>query len=119
MKNKAKINYIVDLIIGLAFIAAAVSGLVLFFAGASGGYQGGRNPGYARSILLLSRYAWKDLHTWSSITMTIGVLGHFILHWKWLVCMTRNLFRQVKMSGKKIEASEVAACSETACPVDG
>jgi hypothetical protein len=114
MKTKAKINYVVDLIIGLAFIATAVLGLVLFFAGASGGYQGGRNPGYDKSILFLSRYVWKDLHTWSSITMTVGVLGHFILHWNWMVCMTRNLFRQAKLSGKKIEASPVAAC-----PIDG
>jgi hypothetical protein len=43
-----------NLIIAVGFLLTAVSGLVLFFA-CSGGYQGGRNPRYAREILLWSR----------------------------------------------------------------
>ena len=98
-KNRAKINYVVDIIIGLGFIAAAISGIVLLLAGTSGGYQGGRNPQYAADILGFSRQIWKSLHNWSSIGMIAAVLGHLILHWNWMVCMTRNLFgrhKQVK-----------------------
>jgi hypothetical protein len=93
-KNKTKINYIVDMIIGIGFLLSAVSGIVLLLAG-SGGYQGGRNPRYMSEILFLSRSVWKDIHNWSSIIMAAGVALHFVLHWNWLVCMTRSLFRNV------------------------
>jgi len=94
MKSKARINYYVDIGIGMAFVLAALSGIVLLAAGPSGGYQGGRNPGYGANILLLSRPAWKTLHNWSGVAMTVGVGLHMVLHWNWFVCMTRNLFRR-------------------------
>jgi len=90
--NTAKANYVVDVIIGIGFLLSAVSGIVFLFAG-SGGYQGGRNPHYMTQMLFLSRDAWKDVHTWSSLVMIAGVALHFALHWKWLVCMTRRLFK--------------------------
>jgi cytochrome b subunit of formate dehydrogenase len=94
VKNEARTNYWVDIIIGIAFVITAFSGLVLFFAGPSGGYRGGRNPAYFEPILFLSRHTWKDLHNWSGILMALGVLGHLLLHWNWMVCMTRNLLRK-------------------------
>ncbi len=103
MKNEAKINYWVDIIIGIAFVMAAVSGLVLFFAGHSGGYQGGRNPQYLKPILFFDRSTWKELHNWGGILMVLGVLGHLVLHWNWMVCMTRNLFRKSKLFGKRVK----------------
>jgi hypothetical protein len=92
MKGKAKINYFVDVVIGLGFLLSAVSGIVLLIAGHSGGFQGGRNPAYAQNLRLFSRFVWRDIHNWSSLIMAAGVLGHLVLHWNWLVCMTRNLF---------------------------
>ena len=103
MKNEAKINYWVDIIIGIACVMAAVSGLVLFFAGHSGGYQGGRNPQYLKPILFFDRSTWKELHNWGGILMVLGVLGHFVLHWNWMVCMTRNLFRKSKLFSKRVK----------------
>jgi len=108
--NKARINYFVDLIIALGFLLTAVSGLLLFFAGSSGGYQGGRNPRYLQEVAFLSRSTWKTLHDWGGIAMVVGVLAHLALHWKWMVCMTRNLFRR--------RASRGAARAQ-ACPVEG
>lgn len=104
LKNRARINYWVDLLIGAAFLLAAVSGIVLYLAGPSGGYQGGRNPLYNRTILLLGRAAWKDLHDWSGILMAAGVVGHFLLHWNWLTCMTRNLFRKARPQSCPVDA---------------
>jgi cytochrome b subunit of formate dehydrogenase len=106
--NRAKINYAVDLVIGLSFVLAAVSGLVLMFAGGGGGYQGGRNPRFAGEVLSLSRWVWRDLHDWSGIAMLGGVLLHLVLHWKWLVCMTRNLFRRT-----------TRRATQASCPVEG
>lgn len=93
-KNNARnrINYLVDLVIGVGFAVAIISGLVLLFAG-PGGYRGGRNPHFAREVLLLSRWVWKDLHNWSGLVMLGGVFLHLALHWKWILCMTRNLLR--------------------------
>ena len=104
MKNAAKINYWVDIIIGIAFVMVAVSGLVMFFAGPSGGYQGGRNPRYLRPILFFGRSTWKEVHNWSGILMMVGVLGHFLLHWNWLVRMTGNLFKKSRLSRNMAES---------------
>ncbi|MBN1523786.1 MAG: DUF4405 domain-containing protein [Spirochaetales bacterium] len=105
MKNRAKINYAVDIMIGLGFIAAAISGIVLLLAG-SGGYQGGRNPAVSQSIMFLSRLEWKDIHNWSGIIMVIGTLGHLVLHWNWFVCTTKNLF------SKKSNSKTAAECAQ-------
>ena len=103
MSKKAKLNYAVDVVIGLAFILSAVSGLVLFFA--PSGYQGGRNPYYLQSVLFLSTHTWDILHTWSSIAMISGVGAHLVLHWDWMVCMTKIL-----LTGPRTVRSETQAC---------
>ena len=102
--SKAKINYWIDVIIGIAFLLSVLSGLVLWLAPSSG-YQGGRNPGYGRSVLLLGHHTWSELHTWSSIAMAAGVFGHLVLHWNWMMCMTRKLFRR-----KREKKMTIAAC---------
>ncbi|MBN2443211.1 MAG: DUF4405 domain-containing protein [Spirochaetales bacterium] len=104
MKNKAKINYVVDIIIGAGFILSLVSGLILFFT-PRGGFMGGRNLMVMQDVLFFSKYMWKDIHTWSSMAMALGVLGHLILHWKWFVCMTKSLF--------KIKTKDRIALSDT------
>lgn len=106
--NRTKVNYIIDIVIGLSFLVAAVSGFVLLFAG-SGGYQGGRNSHYLQNILFISRFTWKDIHTWSTIIMTAGVAAHLVTHWKWMVCMTRNIFKGLHASRKEAAA----------CPIEG
>ena len=112
--NKARINYYVDIIIGISFIVVALSGVILLFAG-SGGYQGGRNPRYAHEVLGLSRLLWKDLHDWGGIVMMGGVLLHLILHWKWFVCMTRNVLKKRAVSRAKLAKTPAAG----SCPVEG
>jgi len=91
---KARINFWVDALIGVAFLVAAVSGVVLLVMGTGGGYRGGRGTGAVREVLFLGRYSWIALHDWSGIAMSAGVLGHLVLHAKWIGCMSRNLFRK-------------------------
>lgn len=109
--NKARVNYAVDLVIAVGFLLTAVSGLVLFFAG-SGGYQGGRNPRYLGEVLAVSRATWKTLHDWGGLAMVAGVLLHLVLHWKWMVCMTRNLLRRGSRAASRRPKAH-------ACPVEG
>jgi hypothetical protein len=37
------------------------------------------------------RVFWVDLHKWGGLALGIGVLIHVLLHWKWMVRMTRRL----------------------------
>lgn len=85
---KAKLNYVLDALIALAFLVSAGTGVLFLFIG-SGGYQGGANATYGGTVLGLSRWVWSDLHTWASLVMISGVLLHVVVHWKWIVCVTR------------------------------
>jgi cytochrome b subunit of formate dehydrogenase len=91
--TKSKMYYFIDLVIAVAFVVSALSGLVLFFA--PSGYEGGRNPYYGQTVLLLTTRAWSTLHTWGSMAMIAGVGAHLALHWPWLVAMTRRLARDL------------------------
>ena len=90
--DRTKLNYALDWVIALAFILSTATGLVLWLAG-SGGYQGGRNPAFRTAILGISRGAWSDLHIWVSLVLVVGVVVHFLLHWSWIVCVTKRLLR--------------------------
>lgn len=103
MSSKAKMNYVVDVVIGVAFLFAALSGLVLFFA--PSGYQGGRNPYYGQTVLFLSTHDWDTVHTWSSLAMIAGVGAHLVLHWRWIVCVTRKM-----LTFKRRDMQEPVAC---------
>lgn len=93
--NKAKLNYLWDGLLALMGILSGVSGIVLLLMG-EGGYRGGRNPNFVRSFLGIDRWLWNDLHTWVSIALIVGVVIHIALHWKWIVCMTRAMFRSAQ-----------------------
>jgi hypothetical protein len=88
--TKTKLNYLLDAVIGLAFALSGVTGIAFLLMG-EGGYQGGRNPGFATSLLGLSRGTWSDLHTWASVVMIAGIVLHVVFHWGWIVCVTRNM----------------------------
>jgi len=89
MFSKSKLNFVVDAMILLAFLAAAVSGIVLLTQ-PHGGYQGGRNPNFGQTVLLLSRDGWNDVHVWGSLAMIAGIVVHLALHWRWIVCMAKR-----------------------------
>jgi hypothetical protein len=83
--NKTKLNYWVDLIIGVSFVFSAISGLVFLLPVSPDGVN--------TTILGISYSFWNDLHTWSSLLMITGTFLHLVLHWKWIVCMTRKQFQ--------------------------
>ena len=84
MFSKAKLFLVVDAVILVAFLAATVSGLVLLTM-PRGGYQGGRNPDFGKTVNYLSRDGWNDVHVWGSLAMIGGIVVHLALHWKWIV----------------------------------
>jgi cytochrome b subunit of formate dehydrogenase len=96
--SKTKLNYLLDAVIAFAFLLSALSGIVFLFAG-SGGYQGGRNPDFRTEVLGISREVWSDLHTWVSLVMIAGVGIHLVLHWDWIVCMTKRMVKEPGWAG--------------------
>lgn len=78
--NKTKINYWVDLVIALAFVLSAVSGIVFLF------------PISGSTVVGVSYNIWDQIHIWGSLLMIAGVLAHLVLHWKWLLAMTKKTF---------------------------
>ena len=123
MFSKAKLFFLVDALILVAFLASAISGLVLLTAahggyqGGSnpdfeqGGYQGGRNPDFERgenqgggnadsgqTVLFLSRDNWNHIHVWGTLAMIGGIVVHLFLHWKWIAHMLKRLLVPGKLS---------------------
>lgn len=91
--TKAKTNLVVDMIIMLTFLGEMASGFILWLVLPSGGYRGGLGVDTAR-VFLFERTAWKELHSWLAITMVAGVGLHIVLHWDWIVCMARRMWRE-------------------------
>ncbi len=85
--NKAKINYYVDFLLLLAFIGTAKTGLLIFFFMPSGVRRGGW-----QEFMGIAKSTWTDIHNWLGIAMVVIVIVHYLLHWNWLVCMTKSIF---------------------------
>ena len=85
--NKNKLNYTIDFLLSVSFIVLAVSGLAIFFFLPSGVRQGGFQEFFG-----IEKNVWTDVHNWSGIIFILLILLHFILHWQWVVCMTKNIF---------------------------
>jgi hypothetical protein len=98
MFSKAKLNFVVDAMILIAFLAATVSGIVLLTM-PHGGYQGGRNPYYGQAVLFLTREGWNDVHVWGSLAMIAGIIIHVVLHWRWIVGMVKRFVGFGEQSG--------------------
>jgi hypothetical protein len=98
MFSKAKLFFVVDAIILVAFLASAISGLVLLTM-PHGGYQGGRNLDYGRTVFYLNRDGWNDVHVWGSLAMMGGIAVHLALHWKWVVYMLKRSLGSWRSAG--------------------
>ncbi len=81
--HKTKTNYWVDMVIALAFVLSSVSGIVFLF------------PVNTTRVLGISFAVWDQMHIWASLLMIAGVFAHLVLHFKWIVVMTKKtLFPQ-------------------------
>ena len=82
--NRTKLNYIVNMGLGLSFFICFVTGLIKW-------------PGL---IKLIGTSAYRTLqfrnismiHDWSGLIMGLLVLVHLTLHWRWIVAVTKNMF---------------------------
>jgi hypothetical protein len=74
--RKITLNYLVDLAFFVQFVLVGYSGLVMYF-----------NRHAAGPILRL-------IHDKVGILMLLFFVVHIILHWRWIVLTTKNLFRK-------------------------
>jgi len=75
-------------LLGLLEVA---SGFVLWLVLPRGsGYMGGRGLA-SEANLLWSRDTWLALHIWVGVALVIMVVIHLVLHWRWIVLVTRRL----------------------------
>jgi hypothetical protein len=84
-------KWLLDAIIFLSGLVAALSGIYFLFI-PSGGYQGGRNPMYGVTILF-SRHIWEDLHIWSGVLMIAVAVLHLAIHWRWVKVMSKRIVK--------------------------
>jgi len=93
MSKITKRNWWIDAVLFGSALIAAISGLYfLYFP--IGGFQGGRNPYYNIQVLF-SRHTWDDLHMWGGVVMITVAVIHLILHWSWVVNMTRRMIKDI------------------------
>jgi len=82
-----KTNYVVDFLMTLSFIVTAITGLIIFFFLPSGVRQGS-----TQTFLGIIKGTWSFVHDWSGIIFIILVILHLILHWNWVIAITKNIF---------------------------
>lgn len=82
--SRSKLNYWVDVVIAIAFLISAVSGIVFLLPLGFGSSDN-------RAALGISYTLWDQLHVWGSLAMIAGVGAHLVLHVKWLVVMTKRM----------------------------
>jgi len=80
--NKLKINYILDILLGISFIIVAITSIILFFR-------------------LAPKYVVVEIHNLSGIIFIVLSLIHIILHFNWFIRVTKNMFTKSKGECKK------------------
>lgn len=94
MSTGARINALVDGVIGMSFSITAVSGMVFLLA-SPGGVQGGIAAG-RQDPFLLTRTQWDLVHTWAAVILAGAASLHFVIHWRWIEKVTKRLFPSQK-----------------------
>lgn len=86
--NRLKINYLVDLLMVIAFLITAISGLILFLFLPGGFPRAGQ-----QLCLAITRRGWIVIHNFAGVIVIILVLLHLILHWNWIIQVTKSWFK--------------------------
>jgi hypothetical protein len=87
MNAKAKSQYWIDVSMGLLALVLAVSSALLWVVLPQGFFA--------------TRLLWIQIHKWVGLGLSILALIHMALHWRWLVRMTRHLWRPSRSRAQK------------------
>ncbi len=89
--DRSKVNYVVNFLAFLSFVISALSGLAIKFFMPSGVRQG-----KFQEFFGIEKSVWSGIHEWFGILLVILVVIHLVLHWNWIVCMTKSFFQTDK-----------------------
>jgi hypothetical protein len=89
--DKPKINYYIDVLIGIFFVVTSMTGLVLYFFLPSGIPRGSY-----QTFLNITKHDWSSIHNTFGLLMILFTFIHIILHFKWILSMTRLFFKNFK-----------------------
>jgi hypothetical protein len=104
MSKGARVNVLVDLVIAISFLLAAISGVYFLFDVRSGWQAAGSAP-----LFLWSRTTWDLIHTWSGVTLIIAAIVHLAIHWGWVTKVTAKMWRSIPLPRKASKAPTVTA----------
>ena len=93
--RKATRNYLLDALQGLLLLLQSISGFILWFVLSKGIAWGG---GGGESAFIFARHTWLGIHKWLAVVLLIVIIAHLILHWRWVVYMTKSYFRNPTIS---------------------
>ncbi|MFA5124629.1 MAG: DUF4405 domain-containing protein [Patescibacteria group bacterium] len=86
--KKNKLNFLVDLLAFISFLVVAKTGLIIFFFLPEGVRQGRYQEFFG-----ITKSVYSSIHDWTGIILIVLVVIHLILHWQWIVCSIKNLFK--------------------------
>jgi hypothetical protein len=88
--RKVTIHYVLFIVMLVLGLFQIFSGFIMWFVLPRGGLGRGAGGSGDVTFWALSRHNWADLHDWVAVVLVVVVIVHFILHWKWIVRMTRS-----------------------------
>ena len=75
--GRARLNYLVDVVLLISFFISGLTGYILM--------EFGQETFVGNNETL-------NLHKLSGQIMVLAIFIHLLLHWKWMVTMTQNIF---------------------------
>ena len=83
--HRATLNYLIDLGLFISFLCVAITGIL-------------KMPGLVQNLGISYGHipfnVITPLHDISGVVMSLLVLVHLVLHWHWIVGMTKNFFKK-------------------------
>lgn len=89
--NRAKINFWIDIPMGISFIICAITSLAIFFYMPSGVTQG-----RYQEFIGISKTVWSQWHVVSGMIMIVLAFVHLLLHLNWYICMSKSMMVKKK-----------------------
>ncbi|MBN2359543.1 MAG: DUF4405 domain-containing protein [Deltaproteobacteria bacterium] len=87
--NRPTWNYWIDVLLFTLMTAVLFIGVLLAFVMAEGPVADQSTKYFCG----LHRHQWGNIHLWFSLALVALVALHVILHWNWIVCFTKRLFK--------------------------
>lgn len=83
MNNRARANLVLNLVVAVTFVLAALSGVYFMFFP--------KHASVASPLIIFTPEGWDLVHTWSGVALIGSLLLHIVIHWKWIVNVAARL----------------------------